>query len=82
MLADGRGEILEMIAAEGCRIVDKPLIDTNFPRGAMIGAVGSRACMPSGSDVIPLVIPSLYLQLLRFDLKLSGCFASLDAGRG
>ena len=54
VLADGRGEILEMIAAEGCRIVDKPLIDTNFPRGAMIGAVAGQSgvFVPSGSDVI------------------------------
>ena len=54
VLADGRGEILEMIAAEGCRIVDKPLIDTNFPRGAMIGAVAGQSgvYVPSGSDVI------------------------------
>tara|TARA_B100000674_G_C37948612_1_gene966139 strand:- start:75 stop:1445 length:1371 start_codon:yes stop_codon:yes gene_type:complete len=54
VLAEGRGEILEMIAAEGCRIVDKPLIDTNFPRGAMIGAVAGQSgvFVPSGSDVI------------------------------
>ncbi len=54
VLADGRGEILELIAAEGCRIVNKPLIDTNFPRGAMIGAVAgpSGVYVPSGSDVI------------------------------
>ena len=79
------GEILEMIAAEGCRIVDKPLIDTNFPRGAMIGAVAGQSgvCVPSGGDVIRSGnTASLYLQLLRFDLKLSGCFASLLMGRG
>ncbi len=54
VLADGRGEILELIAAEDCRIVNKPLIDTNFPRGAMIGAVAgpSGVYVPSGSDVI------------------------------
>ena len=60
VLADGRGK-LEMIAAEGCRIVDKPLIDTNFPRGAMIVLwLGSRAY--AKGDVIRSGW-SLYLQL-------------------
>jgi len=54
VLADGRGEILELIAPEDCRIVNKPLIDTNFPRGAMIGAIAgeSGVYVPGGSDII------------------------------
>ncbi len=54
VLADGRGEILELIAPEECRIVNKALIDTNFPRGAMIGAVAgeSGVYVPGGNDTI------------------------------
>ena len=54
VLAEGRGEILELIAPEGCRIVDKPLIDVNFPRGAMIGAVAGETgvYVPGGKDTI------------------------------
>jgi len=54
VLADGRGEILELIAPEECRIVGKPLIDVNFPRGARIGAVAGETgvFVPDGSDVI------------------------------
>ena len=42
VLAEGRGEILELIAAEGSRIVNRPLQEVNWPRGAMIGAVASQ----------------------------------------
>lgn len=54
VLAEGRGEILELVAPEECRIVDKPLIDVNFPRGALIGAVAGETgvYVPDGNDTI------------------------------
>ena len=43
-----------MTAQEGSRIVGKPLVDANIPRGAIIGAVASdkRVFVPSGQDTI------------------------------
>lgn len=54
-LAEGRGQILEMVASEGSRIVGRPLTDVNWPRGAMIGAVAGEdgILVPfTGKDVI------------------------------
>ncbi len=54
VLADGRGEILELVAPEGARIVGRPIMETSFPRGAMIGAVAGETgvFVPGGNDVI------------------------------
>ena len=54
VLAEGRGEILELIAPEEGHIVGKKIMDVNFPRGAMIGAVAGEkgVFVPDGSDVI------------------------------
>jgi trk system potassium uptake protein len=41
VIADGRGEILELVASEGSLIVNRPLLEVNWPRGAMVGAVAS-----------------------------------------
>jgi len=53
-LAGGLGYILEMTAQEGSRIVGKPLIDANIPRGAIIGAVAGEkgVFVPGGQDSI------------------------------
>jgi len=55
ILAEGKGEILEIVTPPSARIVKKPLMDLRFPKGAVIGAVaGSSGVMvPSGSDTIP-----------------------------
>jgi trk system potassium uptake protein TrkA len=54
MIEDGTGEILEIIAPEGARIVGRPLRDLRIPRGALIGAVyGPRGAeVPRGDTVI------------------------------
>jgi trk system potassium uptake protein TrkA len=53
-ILEGQGEFLEFIAPTGARIVDKPLKDVNFPKGANICAVVSQrgALVPGGDYVI------------------------------
>ena len=54
VMADGQGEILELVVPEECRIADKPLIDVNFPCGARIGVVAWErgVYVPDGNDII------------------------------
>ena len=53
-LAEGKGVIIELNAAEGSPIVNKPLSSADFPKGAMIGAVAGEAgvFVPNGESVI------------------------------
>lgn len=54
ILEEGKGEILEVIAPSTSRIVKKPLVDLNLPRGVVIGAVvGPDGVMiPKGKDTV------------------------------
>jgi trk system potassium uptake protein TrkA len=53
-LANGKGVIIELNAAEGSPIVNKPLSLTDFPKGAMVGAVAGEngVFVPRGESVI------------------------------
>ena len=53
-LAGGKGVIIELNAAEGSPIVNKPLSLTDFPKGAMVGAVAGETgvFVPRGESVI------------------------------
>ncbi len=55
ILEEGKGEILEIIAPPSARIVKKPLMDLNFPKGAIIGAIAGPdgVIVPKGSDTVP-----------------------------
>lgn len=54
LLAEGKAEILELIPQEGSAIVGTPLMDLNFPRGAVVAAVATEAVavLPTGRHVI------------------------------
>ena len=54
ILEEGKGEILEVIAPSTSRIVKKPLMELNLPRGVVIGAVvGPNGVMiPKGKDTV------------------------------
>ena len=51
---EGKAEILEIVPAEGSRIVNKALKDVNFPKGAIVTAVSNEgeAFVPRGDDRI------------------------------
>lgn len=53
-LIDGKGEVLEIIAAEGCEAAGKAIRDLHFPRGALIGSIqkGKEIIIPRGTDTI------------------------------
>ncbi len=53
-LADGKGVIIELNAAEDSPVVNKPLGSTAFPKGAMVGAVAGEdgVFVPTGQSVI------------------------------
>ncbi|MEE3235203.1 MAG: Trk system potassium transporter TrkA [Candidatus Latescibacterota bacterium] len=53
-LADGKGIIIELNAAEDSPIVNRPLSSTDFPRGAMVGAIAGEkgVFVPRGASVI------------------------------
>lgn len=54
LIADGKGEILEMVAREGSDVVNKPLSDVVFPEHALVAAVvsGDEVIVPKGPDII------------------------------
>lgn len=54
ILEEGKGEILEIIALPTARIVKKPLMDLNIPKGVVIGAVVSAdgVMIPKGKDTV------------------------------
>ena len=54
LLAEGKAEILELIPQEGSAVVGTPLMDLNFPRGALVAAVATAegALVPDGQHVI------------------------------
>jgi len=54
LLAEGKAEILELIPQEGSPIVGKPLMDINFPQGALVAAVATEdgAVVPDGRHII------------------------------
>lgn len=51
---DDEAEAMEVIALEGSKLIDTPLMELNLPKGVIVGAVVSRDQMviPSGSTVI------------------------------
>jgi trk system potassium uptake protein TrkA len=54
LLEGGKAEILEIIPSPGSRIVNKPLREVNFPRGAVITTVAGEdsVFVPKGKDTI------------------------------
>jgi trk system potassium uptake protein TrkA len=56
LLADGAGEILELRAVKGARVIGVPLKDVEFPKGARIGAVATdeEVTVPGGDFAIPV----------------------------
>lgn len=54
LLENGKAEILELIPVAGSQIVNKPLAEVNFPRGAVVAGVASRekVFVPRGKDQI------------------------------
>ncbi|MDX1547209.1 MAG: Trk system potassium transporter TrkA [Rhodothermales bacterium] len=54
LLEDGKAEILEIVPQEGSTVVDKRLMDLNFPRGAVVAAIATEdgVVIPGGEDVI------------------------------
>jgi trk system potassium uptake protein TrkA len=54
LLEDGKAEMLEIIPSPGSHIVNKPLREVNFPRGAVIAAVAREdgVFVPKGNDLI------------------------------
>lgn len=56
VLANGAGEILELQAVKGARVLGVPLKDVGFPQGVRIGAVATQTevTVPGGDFVIPL----------------------------
>ncbi|MCI0697076.1 Trk system potassium transporter TrkA [candidate division KSB1 bacterium] len=54
MLEEGKAEILEIVPSPGSPIVNQPLREVNFPRGAVIAAVAREdgVFVPKGKDVI------------------------------
>jgi trk system potassium uptake protein TrkA len=56
VLANGAGEILELQAVKGARVIGIPLKDVGFPQGARIGAVATEdeVTVPGGDFEIPV----------------------------
>lgn len=54
ILEGGQAELLELEAADGCRVIGTPIRRLNFPRGAILGAIVSKdaARVPRGDDMI------------------------------
>ncbi|MCA9740849.1 MAG: Trk system potassium transporter TrkA [Deferribacteres bacterium] len=54
LLENGKAEILELIPVAGSQIVNKPLAEVNFPRGAVVAGVASadKVFVPRGKDQI------------------------------
>jgi len=54
LLEGGRAEILEFQALPDTPVVNRPLKEIKFPKGALAAAVvrGGRVCVPHGTDVI------------------------------
>lgn len=54
VIEDGKAEVLEMIAAEGSRIVGTPLRRLSLPRGALLAALlrGDEMRIPTGDDTV------------------------------
>ena len=54
MLLGGHAEVMEIIAQEGSRIIDKPLHKLDLPKGIIIGAVvkGKKVYIPNGKTTI------------------------------
>ncbi|HPR63390.1 MAG TPA: Trk system potassium transporter TrkA [Thermoanaerobaculia bacterium] len=53
-LVDGKGEVLELIASEGCKASGHSMKDLNFPKGAIVAAVQKKKgiLIPRGADRI------------------------------
>ena len=53
-IGDGAAEVMELVAEAGSPIVGKPLRETKFPAGALVGAVlrGDEMIIPAGDTVI------------------------------
>jgi trk system potassium uptake protein TrkA len=54
ILQEGKAEALEITAADGSKIVNKPLREVEFPQGAIVGAVlhQNKAFIATGNTVI------------------------------
>jgi trk system potassium uptake protein TrkA len=85
-LAGSRGEILEMQAQPGSRLVSGPLKDLNFPRNAIVGAILRDGIMqiPSGETrVAPgerVLVYALPEAIKRIEKLFSGSSRSAATG--
>jgi len=54
VLEGGKAEIIELVANENAKVVNKPLRDAKFPKGAIVGALASdgNVVIPTGDDII------------------------------
>lgn len=54
LIEDGKAEVLEVVAPEGCRILDTPLRRLSLPRGALLAAIvrDDEVRIPSGDDMV------------------------------
>lgn len=54
VLEGGKGEIIELVAGEKSKVIDVPLKDAKFPRGAIVGALAgpNGVIIPTGEDRI------------------------------
>ncbi len=54
ILKDGQAEVLELVAQEESRIVEKPLAELNLPRGILLACIVSKGevKIPSGADQV------------------------------
>jgi trk system potassium uptake protein TrkA len=53
-LRDNEAEVLELEASEGSALLDRPLADLEFPRGAIVAAIIKpyQVVIPRGGDII------------------------------
>lgn len=54
LLEQGQGEVLEMVASAGSRIVGTPISRLHMPRGVLLATIisGEKVTVPSGSDSV------------------------------
>ncbi|MCR5481493.1 MAG: Trk system potassium transporter TrkA [Clostridia bacterium] len=76
-LIQGQAEIMEIIASEHMKIMNKPLKDLDLPAGVLVAAIhrrGSRVIIPSGDTVIQeddrVIILCLLSELTNLEMLL------------
>jgi trk system potassium uptake protein TrkA len=54
VIEGGKGEIIELVAKENSKVIDVPLKDAKFPKGAIVGALAgpNGVIIPTGKDKI------------------------------